>query len=53
MSDEGTLSYCVECKQPLTEIDNRGRRLLGLHELHKVRLSEVDLRALNQLRHPK
>ena len=40
MSDERTLSYCVECKQPLTEID-------------KVRLSEEDLRALHQLRREK
>jgi hypothetical protein len=29
MSDEGIANYCFECKQPLTEIDNRGRRLWG------------------------
>ena len=61
MSDEGIAKYCFECKQPLTEIDNRGRRLWGCMNCNiwwslrgaKVRLSEVDLRALHQLRHPK
>ena len=61
MSDERTLSYCVECKQPLTEIDNRGRRVWGCMNCNiwwslsgdKVRLSEEDLRALHQLRREK
>jgi hypothetical protein len=58
MSDESSASYCFECKQPLTEIDNRGRRLSGCMNCNiwwslggaKVRLSEEDFRALHQLR---
>jgi hypothetical protein len=33
MSAESTASYCHECKGPLTEIDNRGQILKGLHDL--------------------
>jgi hypothetical protein len=29
ISDERSASYCIECKQQLTEIDNRGKRLRG------------------------
>jgi hypothetical protein len=29
MSDERSASYCIECKQQLTEIDNRGKRRRG------------------------
>ena len=58
MSDEGRASYCFECKQALTEIDNDGTRLWGCMNCNiwwslrgaKVRLSEEDLRALHQLR---
>ena len=49
---------CRECKQPLLEIDNRGRRLTGCmtcnewHDNHGnlVRLSVEDLAALQALR---
>jgi len=59
MSDENTVSYCFECKQPLVEIDNYGRRLKGCLTCNiwwsvrgdvKVRLPEEDLRALHKLR---
>ena len=59
MSDESTVSYCFECKQPLVEIDNYGKRLTGcltcniwwsLNGTDKVRLPEEDLRALRLLR---
>ena len=61
MSDERSASYCIECKQPLTEIDNRGKRLRGCMNCNiwwsltdaKVRLSEEDLRALHALRRGK
>jgi hypothetical protein len=51
-------AIAFECKQPLTEIDNRGRRLSGCMNCNiwwslegaKVRLSEEDFRALHQLR---
>jgi len=57
MSDESTVSYCFECKRPLTEIDNRGQLLTGCMTCNiwwslrgaKVRLSEEDLRALHQM----
>ena len=59
MSDESTVSYCFECKQPLVEIDNYGKRLTGCLTCNiwwsesgaKVRLPEEDLRALHELRH--
>ena len=49
---------CRECKQPLVEIDNRGKRLTGCMTCNiwwsaddkKVRLSEEDLAALHALR---
>ena len=49
---------CTECKQPLVEIDNRGKHLSGCMtcniwwsaEGKKIRLSEEDLRALHALR---
>jgi len=49
---------CRECKQPLVEIDNRGKRLTGCMTCNiwwssddkKVRLSEDDLAALHELR---
>ena len=49
---------CRECKQPLIEIDNRGKRLTGCMTCNiwwsaddkKVRLSEEDLRALHGVR---
>ena len=49
---------CRECKQPLVEIDDRGRRLTGCMTCNiwwsadrkKVRPSEEDLRALHGLR---
>jgi hypothetical protein len=49
---------CRECKQPVVEIDNRGKQLTGCMtcniwwsiEGEKVRLSEVDLRALHVMR---
>jgi hypothetical protein len=49
---------CRECKEPLGEIDNRGRHLTGCMTCNiwwsnaeeKVRLSEEDLRALHALR---
>jgi hypothetical protein len=58
MSDESRASYCFECKQPLTEIDNRGRSAAGCMNCNiwwslscaKVPLSEEDLRAIHQLR---
>jgi hypothetical protein len=58
MSDERSTSYCFECKQPLTEIDNYSQRLRGCmacniwwsHLGAKVRLPEEDIRALRQLR---
>jgi hypothetical protein len=52
--------HCRECGQELIEIDNRGERLLGCltcnlwaaeGKEHWVRLSEEDLRALQELRH--
>jgi len=50
---------CLECKQPLVEIDNRGVHLIGCMTCNiwwsgddeKVRLSEEDLHALQTLRH--
>jgi hypothetical protein len=50
---------CLECKQPLVEIDNRGVHLTGCMTCNiwwtdddkKVRLSEEDLYALQTLRH--
>ena len=50
---------CLECKQPLVEIDNRGVRLTGCmtcniwlsEDDEKVRLSEEDLHALQTLFH--
>ena len=49
---------CSECKRPLAEIDNRGKRLTGCMTCNiwwsaddrKVRLSEEDLTALYALR---
>jgi len=49
---------CHECKQPLVEIDNRGKRLTGCMTCNiwwsaddkKVRLSEEDMAALYALR---
>jgi hypothetical protein len=49
---------CRECKQPLVEIDNWGKRLTGCMTCNiwwsadgkKVRLSEEDLRALHAIR---
>ena len=49
---------CRECKQPLVEIDNRGRRLTGCMTCNiwwsaddkKIWLSEEDLRALHAMR---
>ena len=58
---EGT-SYCFECKRPLVEIDNRGKRLRGcmtcnvwwsLTEGGAVKLSVEDLYALQQLKQTK
>jgi hypothetical protein len=56
MSDESTTSYCHECKQSLTEIDNRSQLLRGCMTCNiwwsssgdKVRLE--DLRSLRLLR---
>ena len=50
---------CLECKQPLVEIDNGGERLTGCIACNiwwsdddkKVRLSEEDLHALQTLFH--
>ena len=50
---------CLECKQPLVKIDNRGVHLTGCitcniwrsDDDEKVRLSEEDLHALQTLRH--
>jgi hypothetical protein len=58
MSDESALNYCFECKRPLAEIDNYGRRLRGCLTCNiwwsfsgaKVRLPEEDLRALHGLK---
>jgi hypothetical protein len=58
MPDETTISYCHECKRPLTEIENRGQLLKGCMTCNiwwsssgdKVRLSEEDLRSLHLLR---
>jgi hypothetical protein len=58
MSDEKIISYCHECKRPLTEIDNRGQLRSGCMTCNiwwspsgdKVRLSEEDLHSLHQLR---
>jgi len=58
MSDESTVTYCFECKRPLTEIENYGERLRGCLTCNiwwspsgaKVRLPEEDLRALHKLR---
>ena len=51
-------NHCFECKRPLVEIDNRGKRLTGSMNCNiwwssddkKVRLSEEDLRALHAMR---
>jgi hypothetical protein len=58
MTGESTVSYCFECKGPLTAIDNYGKRLTGCMTCNiwwsldgaKVRLPEEDLRALHKLR---
>ena len=58
MSEKSSASYCFECKQALTELDNYGQRLKGCITCNiwwslagdKVRLPEEDLRALYQLR---
>jgi hypothetical protein len=57
MTDQRTVTYCFECKGPLTAIDNYGQRLTGCMTCNiwwslsgaKVRLSEEDLRALHQM----
>ena len=57
MSDEKTVSY-LECRHPLTEIDNYGQRLKGCMTCNiwwslegtKVPLPEEDNFALRQLR---
>ena len=41
MSDESRANYCFECKQPLTEIDNRGRSAAGLYELQHLVVAEL------------
>jgi hypothetical protein len=49
---------CFECKRPLVDIDNRGKRLTGCMTCNiwwsaddkQVRLSEEDLSALHALR---
>jgi hypothetical protein len=41
MSDESRASYCFECEQPLTEIDNRGRSTAGLYELQHLVVAEL------------
>jgi hypothetical protein len=54
-----SISYCFECKRPLIEIDNRGKRLRGCMTCNilwsltgggAVKLSVEDLQALQQLR---
>ena len=58
MADEIDGRCCRECKQPLVEIDNRGKHLTGCMNCDiwwsadnkKVRLSEEDLAALHALR---
>src|SRR4029077_3142148 len=55
--DESSVSDCIECKQQLTEIDNRGTRLSGCMNCNiwwslsgaKVRISEEVLHALHDL----
>jgi len=58
MEDSDKVTTCDQCKQALTEIDNRGERLIGCLtcNLWSVaggkrwkRLSEQDLRALHEL----
>ena len=52
-------NYCLECKRPLVEIDNRGQRLRGCMTCNiwwsltgggAVKLSVEDLYALQQLK---
>jgi len=57
MTDDGRISTCHECKQPLTAIDCYGERLTGCMTCNiwwspdgaKKRLHEEDLRALHQM----
>ena len=62
MSDESVASYCLVCKRPLVEIDNRGQRLTGCMTCNiwwsltgggAVKLSVEDLYALQQLKQTK
>ena len=57
-----SMGYCVECKQKLIEIDNRGEHLIGCltcnvwwswWSTNTVKLSEEDLHALHDLRRTK
>jgi hypothetical protein len=57
MTDDNT-ARCNQCKQPLTEIDNRGRHLTGCVTCNLwstaggerwTRLSEEDLNTLHRL----
>jgi hypothetical protein len=59
MTDEDGIARCIECKQPLIEIDNYGARLTGCLTCNLwsvadgkrwIRLPEEDLRALYLLR---
>ena len=59
MTDDDKIARCNQCKQPLTEIDNRGERLTGCLTCNLwamaegarwKRLSEEDLRALHLLK---
>ena len=59
MTDDDKIARCNQCKQPLTEIDNRGERLIGCLTCNLwamaegtrwKRLSEEDLRALHLLK---
>jgi hypothetical protein len=56
------MDRCNHCKQPLIEIDNRGKRLKGCLTCNLwaspdaerwTRLNEEDLRVLHDLRHRK
>jgi hypothetical protein len=58
MVDADKIACCNQCKQPLIEIDNRGKRLKGCLTCNLwstadgkrwKRLSEEDLRAFHQL----
>jgi len=59
MTDDDKIAVCNQCKQPLTEIDNRGEHLTGCLTCNLwamaegtrwKRLSEEDLRALHLLK---